>query len=154
MRLSPRSPSAIGGAVWWQVHHPQDIRHPIVGVERRVSSKACRQLIFSDRGVRWFDYDDRRIRHASPPLPDPTAEPDVAVFLALVRRLSAETPCAIPEAELAAIRTPRDLVRSLRRHWNDAQVAPPGGMSYRQIDAQLEHFAHGALELSEASRAF
>ena len=61
-----------------------------------------------------------------------------------------ESSHAIPDEELAEIRSPDDLVQWLHRHWRDAEVASPGGMPYSRIDGELEHFPHGAGELNEA----
>lgn len=149
MQLSPQPPEKRGEAVWWYIRHPADLRPPIVAVERWLSSTVCRQTIFCQRGVRWFDYHRGQLKHASPPLPGPGAETDASVLRAVLRRVD-----AIPDDEIAAVRSPHDLVRALQRHRRAAQVASPEGMSYRQIDGEIEHCAHGAVELKEASKPF
>lgn len=154
IRLSPQSPAAPGAAVWWSIGDPAGLRSPIVAIERSISSAACRQTIFCDRGVRWFDYHEGRLEHSSPPLPGVNAETDPDVFHAVLRQVCARASIAIPDGELAAIRSPRELAQSLERHCHDAQVASPAGMSYRQIDGELENFPHGADELSEAAKPF
>ena len=154
MQLSPQTPETPGAAVWWYIRHPANLRSPIVAVEQRLSSTACRQTVFCDRGVRWFDYHRGRLKHSSPPLPGAIAETDTDVFGAVLRRVCVGASCAIPDEEIAAIRSPDDLIQSLQRHWRDAQVASPEGMSYRRIDGELEHFPHGVIELKEASKPF
>lgn len=154
IRLSRQTPQTPGATVWWYIRHPADLRSPIVAVEQRLSPTACRQTVFCDRGVRWFDYHRGRLKHSSPPLPGAIAETDVDVFRAVLRRLCVGPSCVIPDDEIAVIGSPRDLVQALQRHWRDAQVAPPEGMSYRRVDVELEHFPHGAFELNNAFSPF
>ena len=42
----------------------------------------------------------------------------------------------------------------LRLRWPQGEVEPPAGLTFRDIDAELSHFAHGALELDKASEPF
>ncbi len=157
MRLARRTPTTPGESAWWVAHHRTGVRTPIVGIEHRAADGRTRQVLFCDRGVRVFHYKHGRFARSSAPLSGPGPENDVAFIRATLRHYqprSATDPTPIPEESIAAIQTMADIVSLLARYRPNLRIEPDVGLTYRQVDAELEHCAHGAGALKEASKPF
>ncbi len=160
MRLARQTPTVLGETVWWVANDPAGIRLPIVAIEHRADRTMTRQILFCDRGVRMFTYSGRRLDHSGPPLPGVGAEADIALVRAALRHCQRSVAAAdsqrlsvIPKEAVASIRSVRDVADLLDRYWPAARVEATVGLTYREIDGEMEHFAHGASELMKASDA-
>ncbi len=184
MRLTGQTPTRPGTTVWWIARDPANLRGPILAIEHRIDGHRSRQITLTRRGVRIFEYRAGRLIATGPPLPDTTAAADFEIVRATLRhfqrriaassapdesggsgkpypreRIAAarngqQTLPPLPDDCIDAIQCIEDAAELLQRCWAPAQVDPPRGLTFRRIDAQLEHFPHGVFELDEAAKAF
>ncbi len=161
MRLSDRTPSRAGETVWWVSSDPAGTSAPLLGIEHRVDRRLSEQVVLSQRGFRRFRYSWGRLVRASAPLPASGACSDMAMVRWALEHYQnnpagagASTLWSIPPVALAAIASMQEIVDLCDRHWAGARVEPTMGLTYREINVELEHFPHGAFQLAEASEAF
>lgn len=142
--------------VWWVATDPADLRPPIVGIEHRLSGGDTFQTVFTDRGVRSFRYQGRKLISAGPPLPENAKNVDKRFLRSAFRRNQNwpnRAPADIPPDQTASVQLSTDIARILTDHWPDQKVPPPN-LPFRQLNAELEHHAHGIDELLELNKAF
>ncbi len=165
---------------WWVIEDAQGIESPIVGIEIASAGDAVhregmgrggmRQYIFCDRGIRVFDYEGRRLVHASGPVPPHDTSPDDALLGGAWRHVFGKMRVARGEQSVAGMGQavagdqglrsgmehsgrPGAIVGVLEGDWSDFRVSPPEGLTYRGIRSELEHFPHGVFELLAAEKA-
>jgi hypothetical protein len=161
MRLTLQTPDRPGETAWWQSDDPAAARGPIVGIEHGYASGLTRQIVFSDRGIRIFEYHGKRLTRSSPPVSGPAGHPDASLLRSALRRYSRNPAAApvmtlppLPEIAMSAVASAADVGALLAAHWSGIRTTPPPEMTYEKLAAELEHLAHGVSELVKASEAF
>lgn len=161
MRLTLQTPNRAGQTAWWQSDDPAGVRGPIVGIEHCYESGVTRQVVFSDRGVRIFEYRGQQLIHRSPPVSDPPVRSDATVLRSALRRYSRNpaagtgmTLPALPETAMANVSSSAEIGVLLEDHWSGIRTPPPPGMTYDRVAVELGDFPHGVTQLTAASEAF
>ncbi len=142
--------------VWWVAEDTAGLLPSIVGIEHRLDNQKSLQIVFTDRGVRLFRYRKRKLVSAGPPLPENVGEIDVSFLRTMFRRFQSwpnRAPAEIPVEKTELVRSSADIAAILSDHWPAEQVPPPD-LPFRQLNAELEHHAHGIDELLELKKVF
>ena len=134
---------------WWSAAPSAGVHTAILGIERRAAGQFTDQWLLSDHGVRHFQYRGRQLVAAGPPvstLPSPEGFTDVKRWLQYSLPQTAPE-CGLPSAEIDQADSTTDLVGLAERHWSALRAKPPSNLSATEIEAEMEAFPHGVLEL-------
>jgi hypothetical protein len=139
MELSPAAQQHHSAGVWWYVTPEARPRSPVVVVEQVISEARVRQWLLDNRGIRVFEYRGGRLQSWGPPVPSTASKSGYRTVRSLVQaRFGCEMEPGwpgppLPSDAVSGTRDTADLVRLLRRHWPDAQVDPPAGLSPHDV---------------------
>lgn len=159
MHLAADASTRRNETAWWVARDPAGLAAPIAGLERPLSPNRTEQVLLTARGLRRFEYERGVLRAAGPPLPEHLVTDDPRCFRAAAGRFlahlkPASAGFALPNAAIDGIDSMADVTAILETHFPTMQVGPPTHFSFRQLEAETEHFPHGIIQLLEAAEAF
>jgi hypothetical protein len=143
MELSQATRRRPDKGVWWYVTPEARPRSPVVAVEQVLSESRVRQWLLDNRGIRVFEYRGGRLQSWGPPVSSVASTASYRTVRSLVQaRFGCENEPGwpgppLPSDAVSGTRDSADLVSLLRRHWADAQVDPPAGLSAHDVSEAM-----------------
>ncbi len=150
----PQNPDR--NVAWWVAEDAENLLPPIVAIEHRLAQNQTLQTVFTDRGVRSFRFEGRKLESAGPPLPENTRTVDVRFLRSAFRRYQNwpnRAPVAIPTDRTTSVTQVADIAAILSEHWPDHRVPSPD-IPFRDLNIELEHHPHGVKELLALNEVF